>query len=99
MRQLKEIIVEDLRIGSTVNNIDETSSLFSDGIGLNSLAIVDFISLIESRFGFEFPELDLDLETFASLENVTNVVLKSIELSNGESRLANQSHWVILHGK
>ncbi|MCI0599333.1 MAG: phosphopantetheine-binding protein [Beijerinckiaceae bacterium] len=79
IHQLKVIIIDDLGIDATVDNLDEKRSLFEDGLGLNSLAIVDFIALIESRFGFQFSEDDLNLETFSNLTVLANIVSKRIE--------------------
>ena len=52
--QLKNIIVEELDVNRKIEEIDEASSLFEEGLGLDSVTIMEFIALIEKKFGFQF---------------------------------------------
>lgn len=72
--QLKVIIAEELDVNLEQEEIDETVSLFEDGLGLDSIAVVELIALIEKHFKIEFADSDLNLESFSNL----NVLADSI---------------------
>jgi len=67
INELKKIIAEELDVNLTAEEIDENASLFEDGLGLDSIATVEFISLIEQHFGIEFCDGELNPELFSSL--------------------------------
>ena len=74
MEQLRALIAGSLDVNLTIDKIDPDVSLLDDGLGLDSLAIVELISLSEARFGIEFGENELNMETFASLRALAAVV-------------------------
>ena len=82
VRQLKQIIAEELDVNLDLEEIDETAPLFEGGIGLDSVAIMDLILLIEGHFGFEFSESELDLEVFKNLRALTDFVSAKVDLGN-----------------
>ena len=53
IEKLKEIIVDELDVDQTMESIDENESLFEDGIGLDSVVIMEFIVMIEEVFQFK----------------------------------------------
>lgn len=81
--QLKQIIADELDVNLGPEDIDEDASLFEEGIGLDSIAIMDFILSIEGRFGFEFSESELDIELFRNL----NVLAEFISTKVNNSRV------------
>lgn len=72
--RLKQIIVEELDVNLKLEEIDETVSLFEDGIGLDSVAIMDFVTLIEERFGFQFSDSELNIDSFRNLQILANFI-------------------------
>jgi acyl carrier protein len=74
IEHLRSLIVEKLDVNLSVDKIDPDVSLLDDGLGLDSLAIVELISLSEAFFGVEFGEKELNMETFASLRALAIVV-------------------------
>jgi acyl carrier protein len=72
--QLKQIIAQELDVNLGAEEIDEDASLFEEGIGLDSMAIMDFILLIEGHFGFEFSESELDVELFRNLRVLADFI-------------------------
>ncbi|MBF0100922.1 MAG: acyl carrier protein [Desulfobacterales bacterium] len=66
--QLKHIIADELEVNLKLEAINSDISLFEDGLGFDSVIIVEFISLIEERFGFKFQSEELDMEMFANLQ-------------------------------
>jgi len=76
IEKLKEIIVDELDVDQTMESIDENESLFEDGIGLDSVVIMEFIVMIEEVFQFKFSEDELNIESFGSLAALGNVIAK-----------------------
>ena len=74
VNQLKEIIAEQLDVNLKVEEIDENVSLFEDGLGLDSISIVEFILLIEENFGFIFSDSELTPEFFSNLSALANLI-------------------------
>lgn len=75
--QIKELIAGELDMNLTVAEIGENESLFEDGLGLDSVAIVEFITILEERFKFHFSELDLTKEMFRSISTVADYVMEN----------------------
>lgn len=42
-----------------------------DGLGLDSVSMLDLITTLEERLGVTFPDEDLDLNNFRSILNIT----------------------------
>ena len=77
--QLKTIIAEELDVNLTVEEIDDNVSLFEEGLGFDSIAIVEFISAIEKHFDFEFDDSELDPENFKSLQILADLISSKVE--------------------
>lgn len=50
-----------------------------EGIGLDSIAIMEFITLIEEHFSFKFDEEDLNGESFRNLRTLTHFIATKLE--------------------
>jgi acyl carrier protein len=74
IEQLKQIIAKELDVNLDPEEIDENAPLFEEGIGLDSIAIMDFILLIEERFGFQFADTELTVELFRNLETLADFI-------------------------
>ena len=72
--QLKEIIAEQLDVNIQREEITPDAPLFEEGLGLDSIAIVEFITLIEEQFDFEFEEHELDMAAFKDIRTVANFI-------------------------
>jgi acyl carrier protein len=72
--QLKEIIVNDLDMSIEMQDIDDNASLYDDGLGLDSIAIINFIVLIEKKFGISFNENEISARLFSSINNLADFV-------------------------
>ena len=71
---LKHLVSEKLDMNIRIEDIDPGAPLLGDGLNLDSLALVELISLVEESFGIEFGERDLNMESFASLRNLAAVI-------------------------
>lgn len=72
--ELKRIIAEDLDVNMRFDEIDETVPLLGEGLALDSVVVVELISLVEDRFGFEFEDSELNVESFRNLNALAGVI-------------------------
>jgi len=75
LNKLKDIIVNELDVNLKREDIDENVSLFEEGIGLDSVTIMEFISLIEANFSIQFSEEELDFEMFKNLNTLASFIV------------------------
>ncbi len=83
LKQLKHILANDLDVNLTVEDIDGESSLFEDGLGLDSVSVMEFITLIEERFGFQFSDSELNIESFKSLNILADLISNKLNETDG----------------
>jgi acyl carrier protein len=74
IEQLKRIVVEDLDVNLRYEDLNETVPLFEDGLGFDSVVVVELVNFIERRFKIELQEEALNMETFKNLQSVARVV-------------------------
>lgn len=74
--QIKELIASELDANLTVAEIGEGDSLFEDGLGLDSVAIVEFITILEDRFNVQFSDTDLTSEMFRNISTIADFVIQ-----------------------
>ncbi len=72
--QLKAILVEDLDLDVEVDQLAGDVSLLEDGLALDSVVLVELITHIEKRFGFQFDDQNLRSENFSSLATLAELV-------------------------
>ena len=82
IEQLKHIIVEELDVNLALEDINEESSLFEDGLGLDSVSVMEFITLIEERFKFQFSDSELNIESFKSLNMLAKIICSKLGENN-----------------
>ncbi len=79
--RLKVLIAEELDVNIKVEQIQDDAVFFEGGLGIDSIAIVELISLVEEEFGLQFSDDDLVPESFANLGALANLVEKRLALS------------------
>lgn len=79
IQRLKQIIAEELDINAKIENIRDDVGLLEDGIGMDSVAIMEFISIIEEKFGFQFSDTELSMEPFKNLTVLSQFIAEKIE--------------------
>lgn len=77
--QLKEIIAQKLDVNLKIEDIDENISLFEDGLGLDSIAIVDLIVSIEKTFSLSIPDTELNADLFRSLRTLAGFIAGKLQ--------------------
>ncbi|MFK5894034.1 MAG: phosphopantetheine-binding protein [Pseudomonadota bacterium] len=74
VNQLKLIVANELDVNIKLEEIDDNVSLFEEGIGLDSVAIMEFIALIETNFNIQFSDDELNLEPFKDLKTLAEFI-------------------------
>jgi acyl carrier protein len=74
VERIKRIVVEDLDVNLSYEDLDETVPLFEEGLGLDSVVLVELISFIEKRFNIELGDEALNMDTFKNLQSVARVI-------------------------
>lgn len=75
-QQLKEIIVNDLKIqGVNPEDIVDTDPLFGDGLGLDSLDAVELVVLIQRHFGVQIADMEEGRKAFESIECLAGFIM------------------------
>jgi acyl carrier protein len=75
---LKQLVMERLDIKLGITDIDESTPLFAGGMELDSIAIVELITQIEKRSGFDFADVDLRPENFVNLRTISDLVCRRL---------------------
>ena len=71
---LKKIIVKDLEVDLDEQQINEDVSLYDDGLGLDSIVIVNFIVLIEKEFDIRFSETEISAKIFGNIRSLADFI-------------------------
>ncbi len=72
--RLKTIIANDLDVNVKLEGIADDAGLLEDGIGLDSVALMEFISIIEERFDIQFSDDELGMEPFQNLRALSECI-------------------------
>ena len=72
--ELKQLIVDELYLNLTPAEIEPDAPFFEDGLGIDSIAIVELISLAEDRFDVRFADEDLIASSFASIRSFARLI-------------------------
>jgi acyl carrier protein len=85
--QLRKLVAEHLDVNRTLDEIAPDAPLLGCGLGLDSLAIVELVTLTEECFAIEFGEGELNMDSFANLRALANVVtaLRMRDTQSGEA--------------
>ena len=74
IEQLRKLVADRLDVNRAIDDIGPDAPLLGGGLGLDSLAIVELVTLAEECFGVEFGEDELNMDSFASLRALARVV-------------------------
>ena len=71
---VKAAVVEAAGIQARADSVDETTGLLGTMPEFDSLALVELLSMIEERFGFEVDAMDVTPEVFATVGSLRDYV-------------------------
>jgi acyl carrier protein len=73
-QRLKQILVEDLLLNVTLDEIRDDYSLLDEGLALDSIVLEEFIVQIEDQFGVRIDDRSLNVGLFANLSTLAAFV-------------------------
>lgn len=76
--RLKKLIAEELDTNLEEDRIADNAKFFADGLGIDSIAIVELISLVEEKFNLQFTDADLVPESFGDLQSLSLLVASKL---------------------
>ena len=74
VKELQQLIVDELHVNLSPAEIDLDASFFEDGLGIDSIAIVELISLAEERFDVQFADEELVASSFANIRSFARLI-------------------------
>ena len=74
MSRLKALINKELDVKLPPGQIADDAPFFDGGLGLDSIAIVELISLVEEHFGVQFADEDLVPASFRNVRVLSQVI-------------------------
>ena len=74
-RELAQVIVEALNLDQAVDEIDPTAALYREGLGLDSIDILEIALSVSKQYGLQLRSDDADNEAiFRSLRSLNEYV-------------------------
>lgn len=74
MTRLKTLIAEEMDVRLAAAEIPDDAPFFEGGLGLDSIAIVELIALVEDNFGVQFSDEDLVPASFRTVQVLSQVI-------------------------
>jgi acyl carrier protein len=74
---LKKILIEGLNLEDiTVDDIQDDMPLFGEGLGLDSLDVVELIVLVQKHFGVEIKDMEEGRPALQTVNTLADVIEK-----------------------
>jgi len=80
--RVQTIIADQLDVNISQAEIDPDLNLFEEGLGLDSIAIVELVTLVEENFDLKFDEDDLDMEAFQNVRTLATHIQNQVGTNN-----------------
>jgi acyl carrier protein len=71
---VKDVVVETLGVEDRADDLDASTPLFGHLPELDSLAVLELVAALESRFGIEVEDDDVTAEAFETLGSLAALV-------------------------
>lgn len=73
--EIKNLIIEAVNLQHmTPESIENNASLYQDGLGLDSVDILEIIVAIENQYGVKVPNAESGKKAFQSVETIVDFV-------------------------
>lgn len=75
-QELKSLIIEAVNLQHlTVESIKDEESLYQDGLGLDSVDILEIIVGIENKYGVKVPNAESGKKAFQSVSTIVDFIM------------------------
>jgi acyl carrier protein len=72
--EIKRAIVESLRLPIPVEEIGDSTSLFGEGLGLDSIDVLELVLEMERRFGVAITDDDTGKRVLRSVDTIADFI-------------------------
>lgn len=73
--EIADLMVQALNLDTTTNEIDPEAPLYGDGLGLDSIDILEIALVVSKRYGLQLKaDSENNHQIFSSLRNLTDYV-------------------------
>jgi acyl carrier protein len=73
--EIKQAIVESLRLPISVKDIGDSTSLFGEGLGLDSIDVLELVLEMERRFGVSITEDETGQRVLRSVDTIADFIM------------------------
>ena len=73
-KELIDVLTRDLKVDAA--DVNPETPLFEGGLDLDSFAVVEMVTKIETHFGIQVSDADFLPENFTNVKTLADVVLK-----------------------
>lgn len=73
--EIKRAIVESLRLPIPVEEIGDATSLYSDGLGLDSIDVLELVLEMERRFGVSITDDETGQRVLRSVDTIADFIV------------------------
>lgn len=78
LTKLKKLIVTEMEVNLSEAEFETSTPLFEQALGVDSIAIVELISLTEEHFEIRYTDDDLVANSFANLNALSKLITAKI---------------------
>jgi acyl carrier protein len=74
--EIKQAIVRSLRLPITIDEIGDETPLFGEGLGLDSIDVLELVLELERSFGVTIGDEQTGIEVLRSVDTIAAFILK-----------------------
>jgi acyl carrier protein len=74
IKELKRRIVENLQLDRNPDEIDSDAPLFDEGLGLDSLDVLELVVMLDRDYGVEIVNMEEGKKAFASVRSIARYI-------------------------
>jgi acyl carrier protein len=74
IKELKRRIVENLQLDRNPDEIDSDAPLFDEGLGLDSLDVLELVVMLDRDYGVEIVNMEEGKKAFASVRSIAQYI-------------------------
>ena len=90
-QQVKQTIVQALRLDVDPDEIPDDEALFGEGLDADSVATLEIVFALEQEFGIEVEDEELRVELFDSVNSLVTYVVDKLRKTASEQILSGES--------
>lgn len=80
--QVKTMLVKDLRLKISPEDIKDNDQIFGEGLGLDSIDALELVVALEKRFKARIPDATVGAKVLVSVDSIVNYI-KEKQQENG----------------